>query len=160
MDIVLLIVAIICLLVGLAGAVLPLPGPPLSFIGLLILHYTKFADFTENLLWILGILTLVVTLLDYYVPILGIKKFGGTKYGTWGSTLGLIIGMFFGPFGIFIGAFAGALAGELYAGSTSAQATKAAFGSFLGFMVGIVLKIVLCVVMLWYAGKEIWQYFS
>lgn len=160
MDIVLLIVAIICLLVGLAGAVLPLPGPPLSFVGLLALQFSKFAQFSENLLWILGIVTLIVTILDYYVPIWGTKKFGGSKYGAWGSTIGLIVGMFFGPFGIFIGAFLGALVGELIAGSTSQQATKAAFGSFMGFLVGIVMKIALCVVMIWYAGKEIWNYFA
>ncbi|WP_337042111.1 DUF456 domain-containing protein [Emticicia sp. 17c] len=160
MDILLLIIAILCLFIGLLGAVLPLPGPPLSFVGLLTLHFTKFAQFSENLLWTLGIITLLVTILDYYVPIWGIKKFGGTKYGTWGSTLGIIIGMFFGPFGIFIGAFAGALLGELYAGSTSSAATRAAFGSFIGFMLGIVMKIVLCMVMIWYAGKGIWQYFN
>ena len=160
MDIVLLIVAIICLIVGLIGAVLPLPGPPLSFVGLLILHFTKFAQFSETLLWTLGILTLIVTILDYYVPIWGTKKFGGSKYGTWGSMIGLIIGLFFGPFGIFIGAFLGALVGELIGGSTSQQATKAAIGSFIGFLVGIVLKIALCVVMIWYAGKELWHYFG
>jgi uncharacterized protein YqgC (DUF456 family) len=160
MDIVLLIVAIICLIVGLFGAVLPLPGPPLSFVGILVLHFTKFAQFSETLLWTLGILTLIVTILDYYVPIWGTKKFGGSKYGTWGSMIGLIIGLFFGPFGIFIGAFLGALIGELIGGSTSQQATKAALGSFLGFLVGIVMKIALCVVMIWYAGKELWYYFG
>jgi uncharacterized protein YqgC (DUF456 family) len=160
MDIILLIVAIICLIVGLLGAVLPLPGPPLSFVGILFLHFTEFAQFSDTLLWTLGILTLIVTILDYYVPIWGTKKFGGTKYGAWGSMIGLIIGLFFGPFGIFIGAFVGALTGELIAGSTSTQATKAAIGSFIGFLVGIVMKIALCVVMIWYAGKELWFYFS
>jgi len=160
MDVVLLIVAILCLLTGLAGAVLPLPGPPLSFVGILALHYTKFAEFSESLLWTLGILTLVVTVLDYYVPIWGTKKFGGTKYGAWGSMIGLIVGLFFGPFGIFIGAFVGALVGELIAGSSSEKATKAAIGSFIGFLVGIVMKVALCVVMIWYAGKELWHYFS
>ncbi|UTA68333.1 DUF456 domain-containing protein [Emticicia sp. 21SJ11W-3] len=160
MDIVLLIVAIVCLLIGLAGAVLPLPGPPLSFAGIVALHFTRFAQFSENLLWTLGLLTLVVTVLDCYVPVWGTKKFGGSRYGSWGSMLGMLIGLFFGPFGIFIGAFVGALVGELLAGSTSEQATKAAIGSFIGFLVGIVMKVALCLVMIWYAGKELWFYFS
>ncbi len=160
MDIVLLTVAIVCLLIGLAGAVLPLPGPPLSFAGIVALHFTRFAQFSENLLWTLGLLTLVVTVLDYYVPVWGTKKFGGSRYGSWGSMLGMLIGLFFGPFGIFIGAFVGALVGELLAGSTSEQATKAAIGSFIGFLVGIVMKVALCLVMIWYAGKELWFYFS
>lgn len=160
MDIVLLTVAIVCLLIGLAGAVLPLPGPPLSFAGIVALHFTRFAQFSENLLWTLGLLTLVVTVLDYYVPVWGTKKFGGSRYGSWGSMLGMLIGLFFGPFGIFIGAFVGALVGELLTGSTSEQATKAAIGSFIGFLVGIVMKVALCLVMIWYAGKELWFYFS
>ncbi|PLK42193.1 DUF456 domain-containing protein [Emticicia sp. TH156] len=160
MDIVLLTVAIVCLLIGLAGAVLPLPGPPLSFAGIVALHFTRFAQFSENLLWTLGLLTLVVTVLDYYVPVWGTKKFGGSRYGSWGSMLGMLIGLFFGPFGIFIGAFVGALVGELLAGSTSEQATKAAIGSFIGFLVGIVMKVALCLVMIWYAGKNLWFYFS
>ena len=66
MDIVLLILGFILLLVGLAGAVLPLPGPPLSFVGILVLNYSKFANFSSNLLFILGTLTILITVLDYF----------------------------------------------------------------------------------------------
>ncbi|MEZ4918514.1 MAG: DUF456 domain-containing protein [Saprospiraceae bacterium] len=151
MDILLSILAIACLLIGLIGSLLPLPGPPLSFLGMLFLQATSFVDFSSQLLWILGIATVVVTVLDYFVPIWGLKKFGGSKAGIWGSTIGLLIGMFMGPLGIFIGAFAGGLVGELAAGKDSAQATKAAFGSFVGFLFGTGLKMALCVVMIWYA---------
>lgn len=151
MDIVLLILSIICLLVGLAGAVLPLPGPPLSFIGLLILQFTKYVEFPQKLLVMLGIATVAVTIIDYYVPIWGTKKFGGSKYGTWGSTIGMVVGMFFGPLGIFIGAFAGALLGEFINGANSQVAFKAAIGSFVGFLAGIVMKVFLCGVMIYYA---------
>lgn len=151
MDIILAIISGICLLVGLAGAVLPLPGPPLSFIGLLVLHFTKYAQFSDKLIWGLGIATVIVTIMDYYVPIWGTKKFGGTKYGTWGSTIGLIIGMFLGPLGIFIGAFVGAMVGELIGGSKTDSAFKAAVGSFVGFLAGIVMKVALCLIMIYYA---------
>ena len=151
MDLLLLLLAILCLIVGFLGAFLPLPGPPLSFAGLILLECTRYADFSSGLLWTLGILTLIVVAVDYYIPIWGIKKFGGSKAGMWGSTIGLLVGMFLGPWGIFIGAFVGGLLGELAAGRDSATATRAAFGSFIGFLFGIVLKVALCGVMIWYA---------
>lgn len=151
MDIVLAILAAICLITGLVGAVLPLPGPPLSYLGIWLLEWSSYADFSSGLLWALGLATIAVTVLDYVVPLWGVKKFGGSKAGAWGSTIGLIVGMFFGPLGIFIGAFVGALAGELAAGRNSRQATRAAFGSFIGFLLGTGLKLVLCGLMIWYA---------
>jgi uncharacterized protein len=151
LDIFLAIIAAICLIVGLIGAVLPLPGPPLTFIGLLILHFTKYAEFDQKTLWGFGLATLAVTIIDYYVPIWGTKKFGGTKYGMWGSTLGLVVGMFFGPIGIFVGAFIGAMGGELIGGSNSEKAFKAAIGSFVGFVAGIVMKVALCLIMIYQA---------
>ncbi|KPM49727.1 DUF456 domain-containing protein [Jiulongibacter sediminis] len=155
MDIALLVISIICLIIGLAGSVLPLPGPPLSFAGIIALHYSKYADFSQDLLFGLGAATVIITLLDYYVPIWGTKKFGGTKAGMRGSTAGLIIGMFFGPFGIFIGAFLGALLGEYLMGDKQ-NALKAAIGSFAGFAAGIAMKLVLCGVMIFYAVDAIW----
>ncbi|MFN4144899.1 MAG: DUF456 domain-containing protein [Runella sp.] len=152
MDILLLILGAVGLLVGLAGAVLPLPGPPLSFVGLLCLHFSKYADFSQTTLFTLGFVTAIVTVLDYYVPIWGVKKFGGTSWGTWGSTIGLLIGFFVVPaIGIFLGAFLGAFVGELLGKMPADKALKAAFGSFLGFLGGIVMKVILCLVMIGYA---------
>lgn len=158
MDIILLIISVLCLITGLAGSVLPLPGPPLSFAGIIALHYSKYANFSQELLFGLGAATVIITLLDYYVPIWGTKKFGGTKAGMRGSTAGLIIGLFFGPFGIFIGAFLGALIGEYLMGDKQ-NALKAAIGSFAGFAAGIAMKLVLCIIMIFYASKELIAYF-
>lgn len=150
MEIALAILSFILILVGTAGAVLPLPGPPLSFLGLLILNYTSYATLSQELLWTLGIATLAIFLLDYYIPIWGTKKFGGTKAGTIGSSIGMIIGLFFGPFGLFIGAFAGAFISETIWGNKH-NAFKAALGSFVGFAAGIAMKLTLCFIMLYYA---------
>ncbi|TNE56658.1 MAG: DUF456 domain-containing protein [Bacteroidetes bacterium] len=157
-DIFLALVAFACLFIGFIGAILPLPGPPLSYVGLLLLHATRFADYSSGLLWGLGLATLVVVMLDYYIPIWGLKKFGGSRAGIWGSTIGLVVGMFLGPAGVFIGAFAGGLLGELAAGRDSRSATRAAAGSFAGFMLGVGLKIALCGLMIWYAGSAMAQY--
>ncbi len=138
------------MLLGLIGCLLPiLPGPPLSFVGVLILHFTKFADFSPRLLLLLGLFALIVQILDYIVPAWGTKKFGGSKYGTWGSIIGLIAGLFFlipiGPFGIITilgGPFLGAFIGEKLAGRDSNAALRAAFGSFIGFLTGTFMKLV------------------
>ena len=146
LDIVLLILAILCLLVGFAGAVLPiLPGPQLSWVALLLL---KFSSFGENVTWlwiaIFAAIVIVVVVLDYYVPIWGTKKFGGTRAGMWGATIGLIIGLFFSPVGIILGPFLGALLAELLAGNSKEHSLRAAFGAFIGFLFGVGLKLIAC----------------
>jgi uncharacterized protein YqgC (DUF456 family) len=160
MDVILLILAILCLLAGLAGAVLPLPGPPLSFAGLILLHISRYAEFNLLTLISLGVVTAVVAVLDYYIPIWGTKKFGGTRAGAIGATLGLLIGFFVIPaIGMFLGTFLGALIGELMGGAHIRSAMKSAFGSFIGFLTGIVMKVFLCLVMIGYAVVELWGKF-
>ena len=142
MEYLLLSLAILLILVGIVGCLLPvLPGPPLSYAGLLILHFTSFADFSKNLLIILAVAAGIVTILDYFVPIWGTKKFGGSKYGTRGAAIGLIIGLFFGPLGIILGPFLGAFIGEMIFRDDFKYALKAGFGSLLGFLTGVGLKL-------------------
>lgn len=157
MDILLLVAGILGLLTGLAGAVLPIPGPPLSYAGMIALQYSRFAEFSQTTLIVFGVLTVMVTVLDYYVPIWGTKKFGGTRWGMYGSGIGLIAGLFLGPFGVIIGPFAGAFIGEYLHDKSTGRAFKAAVGSFLGLMAGIVVKVLLCLVMLGWACVEIFR---
>ncbi len=105
------------------------------------LHFTSFADFSKNLLIILAVAAGIVTILDYFVPIWGTKKFGGSKYGTRGAAIGLIIGLFFGPLGIILGPFLGAFIGEMIFRDDFKYALKAGFGSLLGFLTGVGLKL-------------------
>ncbi|WP_103865402.1 DUF456 domain-containing protein [Aquimarina sp. I32.4] len=148
MDIALLIIGFLFCVLGVVGSFLPvLPGPFTSWIGLLILHFTD--AITENWTFLgvtLGI-SIIVWALDYIVPVMGTKQFGGTKYGMIGSSLGLIVGiMYMGPFGIIIGPFAGAFIGELIKDSSeSSKALKAAFGSFVGFLAGTFLKFIVSI---------------
>ena len=152
MDIFLLILALIALPAGLAGAVLPIPGPPLSFLGLLLLQWSGYVTLSEPILWSLGLATAVVAVLDYYIPLYGTKKFGGSRYGSAGTMIGMLAGFFLFPgIGLFLGAFLGAFVGELLARASWRQALKAAIGSFLGFVTGIVIKVVLCLFMIGYA---------
>ena len=152
MNLFLIILAFLCLLLGLAGSVVPaLPGVPLSFLGLLILHWTENVEFTATFLWVWAGITVLTLVADYFIPAWGTKRFGGSRYGVWGTTIGLVIGLFFGPWGIVLGPFVGALVAELIAGKQSHEALKAALGSFIGFLMDTLLKVICCALMLYYA---------
>ncbi|MDW8332487.1 MAG: DUF456 domain-containing protein, partial [Cyclobacteriaceae bacterium] len=156
MDLIWTSVALVLMFAGLIGCIVPLlPGPPLSYLGLLVLQLREEPPFTLSfmLVW-LGVVV-VVQILDYVLPVIATKKFGGTRYGVWGSALGLIAGFWLGPAGIIVGPFVGALVGEmLYAGNTNV-AIRAALGSFLGFLFSTVLKLVTCALMIWYVASAL-----
>jgi uncharacterized protein YqgC (DUF456 family) len=152
MDMVMIILAGILIVMGIVGCFLPvLPGPPLGFIGILLLHFSSMGHFTTTLLVILGLVVLLVSLLDYLVPILGAKQFGGSKMGVIGCIVGLIAGIFiFPPIGIIAGPFLGAIVGELLNGDDLKKAIKAGFGSFLGYILGTGVKLAVCLVMAYF----------
>lgn len=157
MDVLLIVLGSFFIISGILGCVLPIiPGPPLSYIGLLLLHFTERYQFSSKFLIIWAIITVVVYTLDYLIPAWGTKKFGGSKRGVWGSIIGLVIGLFFfPPFGIIIGPFLGAVIGELTAGKESEVALKSGFGSFMGFLAGTLLKLITSGMMTWYFVKEL-----
>jgi len=157
MDTLLIVIGIILLLVGIAGCIIPfLPGPPLAYLSLVLLQISSYKPFTTEFLTTWAIVTGIILLVDYYIPIWGTKKFGGTKGGTWGATIGLIAGMFiFPPFGIIIGPFFGAYIGELLNNQDSKKALRSAIGSFIGFLAGTVMKLAISIVMAVYFFKAI-----
>lgn len=145
MDIVLIIVAGICLVLGLCGCVLPaLPGPPISYLGIFLLHLTDKVQFstTQLLFWL--VIVIAIQLLDNFIPMLGTKYTKGTKWGSWGAFIGSILGLFFLPWGLLAGPFVGAVVGELMGRNSFHQALKSGFGSLMGFLFGTILKLVLC----------------
>ncbi len=151
MDVFFLVIAIVLMLGGITGCLLPLlPGPPLSYTALLVLQFRSEPPFTTKFMIVWAVVTAIVTLLDYYIPIYGTKKFGGTKYGIWGCAIGLVAGLWLGPIGIIVGPFVGAFIGEMIGNNNSDRAFKAALGSFIGFVAGTLLKLVVCLVMGYY----------
>lgn len=169
MDYLFIILGAVCILAGIAGSILPgLPGPPLSYLGVLLVHWTRFAQFSVKFLVTWAIIVLIVAILDYVVPVWGTKKYGGTRAGVRGSTIGLIIGVIllpmlgivlgpFGIFGILGGPFIGAWIGERSAGQDQQRALRAAFGSFVGFLAGTLMKIAVSLVLAFYYFKVIIQ---
>ncbi|MFM2368112.1 MAG: hypothetical protein RL619_408 [Bacteroidota bacterium] len=163
MDILLLILGFSCMITGFFGSFLPvLPGPSISWIGLLLLYFTNAIPANY---WILGIsllITIIISVLDYVIPSRGTKKFGGSSYGIWGTNIGLIVGVFTPiPFGFLIGPFVGALIGELFFDSKDhKRALKAATGSFMGLLASGFIKFVVCVMYLGLFLTIVWQYKS
>ncbi|SHI54792.1 hypothetical protein SAMN05444280_103103 [Tangfeifania diversioriginum] len=157
MDYLLIVLGALFIIAGILGGILPvLPGPPLSYVGLLLLHFTEKYQFETRFLIIWLIVAAVVTVADYFIPVWGTKRYGGSKQGIWGSIIGLVIGLFFfPPFGIIIGPFLGAVAGELVAGKDSGSALKSGFGSFMGFLLGTLIKLIASGLMAWHFGKEL-----
>lgn len=151
-DSILIILGGICIITGLIGCILPvLPGPVIGYAGLILLHLSSFHSFSANFLIILALLTILVGVLDYVIPIYGTQKLGGSKYGVWGSTLGLVAGILvLFPIGIVIGPMIGAFAGEMIGGKKANQAIKPAIGSFLGFLASTVVRLMLTVIMAYY----------
>jgi uncharacterized protein YqgC (DUF456 family) len=156
MEWVIIVLGILLAVAGVAGSLLPaLPGPPIAYAGLWLQQLRDPNPFTLKFLLLWGALTLATMILDYYVPIWGTKKFGGTKYGVWGCTLGFLAAFWMGPMGVIIGPFVGAFLGELLARQNSANALKAAIGSFVGFLTGSFLKLLVCFFMIYYIVASI-----
>lgn len=156
MDIFLIVSGAVLMLAGLAGSVLPfLPGPPLSYVALLLQNFRSERPFSTEFLWTWAGITIGVIVLEYLIPVYGTRRYGGTRYGIWGCTIGLVVGIFLGPAGIIIGPFAGALIGELIGNADSQRALKAALGSFIGFLFSTVLKLIACGVMAYYFIRSI-----
>lgn len=150
MDILLLLFGFILMITGIIGSFLPvLPGPPISWFGLLLLVLTTAVPNDWWFLGITGAVAFLVFALDYLIPAVGTRKFGGSRAGMIGTTIGLIIAIVFpilGIFGIIIWPFIGALVGEVVNKADNKTALKAAFGSFIGFLTGTFLKFVVAIV--------------
>lgn len=163
MNTILIVAAIFLVLLGLVGSVVPgIAGPPFSFFGLLALSFVDGIDYSWTFLLVMGIIAAFVFALDYWVPIWGTKKLGGSKAGVRGSMIGLAIGIlltFMFPIGLFIamllGPFIGAYIGEKTAGTDDNKALKAAFGSFVGFLLGTGIKVIFAVVCIVYVVKDL-----
>lgn len=146
------ILIIISFIVAFVGLVYPIiPSVLFIFLGFII--YGLFYSFGE-LPWWFWLIEILLTLLlfsaDTLSNIVGVKKFGGSKAGMWGSTIGLIIGPFAIPIaGIIIGPFIGAVVAELiFAKLSMKEALKAGVGSLVGFLTSIVTKGIIQVIMI------------
>lgn len=158
-QIFLLVLALILTIVGIIGSIIPaLPGPPLSWVGLLICFFICPLQVSMKLVITMLVLTIIAIIVDYIAPIWMTKAGGGSKAAITGSTLGLLIGLFFMPLGLILGPLAGAFAGEMYSTRQVGRATKVALLSFISFLLTTGLKLVLSLLMTYYVVLAIWHH--
>lgn len=157
MGVFLLILAIILLLVGLVGCVFPVvPGPPIAWVGLFLIKLSEFGSFSNQFLIWTAIITLILTLLDFIIPSLSTKRFGGSKAAQRGAMIGTIVGVFAGPWGILAGPFVGAFLGEYIVNPKDiSKVLKIATGSFIGFLLSTGIKLIWCMMLLWWGLKAV-----
>lgn len=159
MDTIFLILSYLFLFIGIIGSVLPvLPGLTISWLGILFFYLQKPIPFNYWIVYGSLILVILIWIIDFMLPAVGTKKYGGSKYGIWGTNIGLVIGLFAPiPLGFLIGPLVGAFIGEfVFNKSTKAIALKAATGSFIGFLVSTFMQVVLAVIMLGYIMYQTW----
>ena len=158
MTVLLIIAGLILALAGIVGCIVPfIPGPPLSFLSLLLLSWAyQWEPFSGLFLITMALLTVLLTLLDYLIPAGGAKKYGASKAGIWGSFLGMPLGLvFFPPWGILIGGIVGAFLGELISGKEGNAALRASWGVFMGYVAGTALKLAFSTIVLFFYIKEL-----
>jgi uncharacterized protein YqgC (DUF456 family) len=157
MEIALAVVGIFILLLGFIGCFVPvLPGPPLAYISLVLLQLGPEIPFSLNFMLITGAIVVAVTLLDYIVPALGTRKWGGSRFGMLGALIGIVLGLFvFPPFGFLIFPLLGAMAGEILNGADTNKALKSAFGTLIGLVFGTVMKLSVTVYIAFYFFRNL-----
>lgn len=151
METLIVILAILAGVTGIAGSILPaLPGTSFSWIGLFLLYMWGPVPVPVKVLIIWGIVVIAVSIVDYMVPMFFTKVTGGSKYAERGAMIGLIAGIILTPVGMILGSFLGAFLAEIYwGGKDSRAALKAALGSFVGFIAGTGIKTIASSLILW-----------
>ena len=163
-----IIVAVILVVIGLAGTILPmLPGVPLVFAGLLLAAWQDSFDKVSVLtMVIIGAIAMLAWAVDFFASMITAKKVGASKYALWGAGIGAVIGIAGGIVGLIIGPAIGAVIGELISHQkankesnnqtdiqtsskdATIKATTVGIAAGLGFVLGLAIKIVLALTML------------
>ena len=157
METLIIILAVLAGVIGIAGSILPgLPGTPISWVGMLLLYIwgtgvnAAGEPMSLQTLIVWGVVVVIVSVVDYIIPMSFTKLTGGSKYAERGALIGLLAGIILTPIGMIAGSFLGAFIAEVQWGKkTSSEALLAALGSFLGFILGTGIKTIASVLILW-----------
>ena len=158
-EIIGIIVGAFLVFLGIAGCILPvLPGPFLSFLGLLLLAVLKHFSppLTPTLIIVMAVIAAAVTAGDYLIPLWGARRYGTSKWGIWGSVAGMAIGLFFPPFGMLLGALIGAMAVEWFVQKERGKALKAGWGVLVGTLLGAALRLGVAGMIAYYFIRGLW----
>lgn len=147
-DTIIVLIAGMFILAGLIGCIAPvLPGPPLSYMGLLLMHLAERYSYSTRALLLYGVFVIVVTAFDFLIPVYCVGKMKGSRSGVIGCAVGLGLGVFFGLPGMILGPLIGAFVGELASGRGPQVALRSAGASVAGFLAGTGMKVALSLTM-------------
>lgn len=154
MEVVYWIIISIMFIIGFIGLVYPIIPSVIFIVGGIILYgfFFSFEPFGVFFWIVQSFFILTLFFADYIANMIGVKRYGGTKAGVWGSTIGLLVGPFIIPgFGIIVGPFAGAVLAELMIHKKNIiDSLKIGFGSVLGFITGAFAKFIIQAFMIGY----------
>ncbi len=144
-------IIIVLFIVAFVGLIYPIIPSVLFLLAGFLLYgvFFSFEPFQWYFWLIQGLFIVLLFIADYIANMIGIKKYGGSKAGVWGSTIGILVGPFVIPFfGILIGPFIGAIAAELIFNKRSfMESIKVGFGSVIGFISSVVTKTIIQIIM-------------
>jgi uncharacterized protein YqgC (DUF456 family) len=145
MTILLWVLAVIFVVVGLAGILLPaLPGTILIFAGLQLAAWADgFTRVGAGTLVLLGVIAAASYGVDFVAAALGVKRLGASPRAMAGAAIGTLLGLFLGLPGLIVGPFAGAVVGELTVHRDLARAGRAGVAAWIGFAIGTAAKVAL-----------------
>jgi len=154
MDIIFWIIICAAFIIAFIGLIYPIIPSVLFIIVGFILYGVFFSFHSLSILfWIIqGMFVVLLFVADTITNWIGVKKFGGSKAGVWGSTIGLLVGPFIIPvMGILVGPFLGAVIAELLVNKTNwKDSLKIGVGSLIGFLSSVITKGILQAIMIIY----------
>ena len=151
MEEIIYLLSLLMMIVGLIGSFVPvIPGPLISFLGIVLTYSFTALPIGGNMMWILGAIMAIAMAGDYILQIVGVKKLGGGKKAIRGTLIGTLLGMFIPPIGILLGALIGAFIGAKMEQGSNRQSLKIALGAFVGFLLGTGIKLIYSVYVLYY----------
>lgn len=143
-------IAVILILVGLAGTVLPaLPGVPLIYAGIVLAAWIGgFEAISVTTLVILGVLTAIGVAADFVATALGAQRAGASRYGVIGAALGTVAGIFTGLWGLVFMPLVGAALGEFYAHRDALKAGRVGLATWVGMLLGTAVKLAIALTLI------------
>jgi hypothetical protein len=152
LTIVLAVISVLLMLFAIASIILPLlpGGVPVAWLGLFIFAIgTGFDRISVVTVIVFFVLTLLILVLNFFIPMIGAGKFKAGRWGLWGAMLGSFFGVFlWGFWGTLLGPFFGTTIGEIIGGRQPWPSLKIGLGTLVGIIVGGIINIVLVLVML------------
>lgn len=151
MDTFLIVLSGLFIIGGLIGCLTSkLPGTPLCYLGIIILHFCSIAEFTVSFFIRAGIIVIAVQGMNGVINNWGERTFGIEKKGIWGSLIGMFTGLYFGTWGIVSGCITGAFIGEFISSKNNKLMDQKKIGAFLSFFLGTVTQFIVVGVLLYH----------